>query len=568
MKNRNYITLTLALLTLAMTVPDARAQVLQFKDTYDVDATSNDINFENDNTNRQSGSLAPLTYTATANGSGFVQLGNPDFPNRLVLDTAYESYVSPDYNFTDASKFSIDFDVWPEANETSGFTGNWAAIVFGATTKNVFVNQSDGMGILFNDDGRMQAFDGSTGLGSVSNAIPTRAFAHVRLEVYTTGFGLGSPATVTLFVNGVQQRIDPGAINPMEHVKTNGFNANYITFVGQANGQGQVNGRWIHLFDNLEVNATNATNAPPPPPPYVPPSSLLLFEDTYDVDATSNDINFENDNTNRQSGSLAPLTYTATANGSGFVQLGNPDFPNRLVLDTAYEDYVSPNYNFTNGGDFNIDFDVWPEANETSGFTGNWAAIVFGASTQNAYVNASDGMGIFFRDDGLMNVWDGVSQIWGAANAIPTRTFAHIRFEVGSGGFGLGSPATVKLFVNGVQKQIDPNTMEHVRTNGFNANYITFMSEASGAGKVNGRWIYLFDNLKISVPLPSLTISRLTDGTLRISWPVSATGYTLQETTALPGGWANSSAAVIVQGSENVVEVTPTGATKFFRLLQ
>jgi hypothetical protein len=94
------------------------------------------------------------------------------------------------------------------------------------------------------------------------------------------------------------------------------------------------------------------------------------------------------------------------------------------------------------------------------------------------------------------------------------------------------------------------------------------MSEASGAGKVNGRWIYLFDNLKISVPLPSLTISRLTDGTLRISWPVSATGYTLQETTALPGGWANSSAAVIVQGSENVVEVTPTGATKFFRLLQ
>jgi hypothetical protein len=53
-----------------------------------------------------------------------------------------------------------------------------------------------------------------------------------------------------------------------------------------------------------------------------------------------------------------------------------------------------------------------------------------------------------------------------------------------------------------------------------------------------------------------------------ITWPVSATGFVLQETSALPGGWTNSTATVTVQGSANVVDVTPTGKSKLYRLAQ
>ena len=66
---------------------------------------------------------------------------------------------------------------------------------------------------------------------------------------------------------------------------------------------------------------------------------------------------------------------------------------------------------------------------------------------------------------------------------------------------------------------------------------------------------------------PTLSISQLA-GMVIITWPVSATGYLLQETAALPGGWTNSTATVTVQGSQNVVDVTPTGKSKFYRLAQ
>ncbi len=66
-------------------------------------------------------------------------------------------------------------------------------------------------------------------------------------------------------------------------------------------------------------------------------------------------------------------------------------------------------------------------------------------------------------------------------------------------------------------------------------------------------------------PPPALSVS-LSAGKAIIAWPVSATGFVLQETSALPSGWTNSSATVVVQGSANVVDATPTGKSKFYRL--
>jgi len=68
-------------------------------------------------------------------------------------------------------------------------------------------------------------------------------------------------------------------------------------------------------------------------------------------------------------------------------------------------------------------------------------------------------------------------------------------------------------------------------------------------------------------PKPALSVS-LSAGQASLAWPVSATGFVLQETSALPGGWTNSAATAAVQGPANVVEATPTGKSKFYRLEQ
>jgi hypothetical protein len=67
-------------------------------------------------------------------------------------------------------------------------------------------------------------------------------------------------------------------------------------------------------------------------------------------------------------------------------------------------------------------------------------------------------------------------------------------------------------------------------------------------------------------PRPTLSVSQ-SAGVATIAWPVSAAGFVLQETSALPGGWTNSTATVAVQGLLNVVDITPTGE-KFYRLAQ
>ncbi|HWX19624.1 MAG TPA: endo-1,4-beta-xylanase [Candidatus Binatia bacterium] len=65
---------------------------------------------------------------------------------------------------------------------------------------------------------------------------------------------------------------------------------------------------------------------------------------------------------------------------------------------------------------------------------------------------------------------------------------------------------------------------------------------------------------------PSLSIL-LMAGMVRCSWPTSATVFALQETAVLPSGWTNSSAAVQVQGEDNVAVVPIVDGAKFYRLV-
>ena len=65
---------------------------------------------------------------------------------------------------------------------------------------------------------------------------------------------------------------------------------------------------------------------------------------------------------------------------------------------------------------------------------------------------------------------------------------------------------------------------------------------------------------------PSLTIQHWTGNQVRISWPVAAVGFTLQQSSALPGGWANSGLVITVEGSENAAYSPVTGNGLFYRL--
>jgi len=226
---------------------------LMFKDTFDVTEASDDVNSEN--TTRQSGALAPLTYTSTTDWSTiFTQVGQSDAPNELKLTAGSgTAMVSPDHNFTEGSTFSIDFDMDSGANDTgSPRNDDWAAIAFGKSSQNVFVNTSEGMGILFRSDGRIQVFEGGSSVygGSGDVTIPTNGLFHVRIEASSEGFG-GFSSTVKLFINGTQARLDN---NSLEHVVSGGFNNNYITLMGYAASGNQ----WVDLFDNLEISASGS----------------------------------------------------------------------------------------------------------------------------------------------------------------------------------------------------------------------------------------------------------------------------------------------------------------------
>lgn len=65
---------------------------------------------------------------------------------------------------------------------------------------------------------------------------------------------------------------------------------------------------------------------------------------------------------------------------------------------------------------------------------------------------------------------------------------------------------------------------------------------------------------------PVLTIQRWTGNQLRIAWPVAAAGFTLQQSSALPGGWANSGLVLAVEGNENAAYSPVTGGGLFYRL--
>ena len=229
--------------------PSQDPYTVLFRDTFDVSGPNNDVSFERER--RQTGSLSPLTYLDTSDE--YTQVGSAQVPGRLRLRANNTIVaVSPNHNFNEWSRFAIQFEVDAGVDDVAGTSSDWCGIVFGTSTQNPAEEESDGMSVLFCNNGLIKVYDGSVevfrGNGGYPGGIP-RSNLQVRIEGEVENFA-GSPATLRLFINGRQVALgSPG----WEYVKTAGFRGNFITLLGAA-----FEGRaWAHTFDNLVVSGTD-----------------------------------------------------------------------------------------------------------------------------------------------------------------------------------------------------------------------------------------------------------------------------------------------------------------------
>jgi hypothetical protein len=227
--------------------------------------------------------------------------------------------------------------------------------------------------------------------------------------------------------------------------------------------------------------------------------SELVFQDNFNA-GPSSDIN-EN-LAARQSGTAGVIPYLeAEATGADgnfpyFTEL----YEGRLYLWASQGvspehtwTWVSPNRNFNDGPTFTIEFDLDPSVLDFERTSEDWAAIVFGASAPGQFVNASDGMGILFRSNGQIQVFDGTTAIHGSEdNPLPAGEIG-VRIEVTGQDFSGTTSATVALFVNNTPVALTDTELTYTRANGFQANYLTLQGYANSGTE----WQYTFDNLTL-----------------------------------------------------------------------
>ena len=226
-------------------------------DSFDVTSPSEDVNHQIDT--RQTGPLAPLTYTE-AGPTYQHQVGN--IPGQLLL--ADGGSVSPDHNFTEAPGLGEYFyvsaliDPVHTSSQPGEAQSSWTSITLGTTAaeRNQFVNASDGFGILFRGDGRYQAFNDNNGDGGgealgegTYTTDPATASHPVEIRVSDAADGNPFDGTGDALV---QVFADNGATPVFTFTRTGGFTSNFLTLQGNSD-----NGvTTTHAIDNLSIGTS------------------------------------------------------------------------------------------------------------------------------------------------------------------------------------------------------------------------------------------------------------------------------------------------------------------------
>ena len=219
-------------------------------------------------------------------------------------------------------------------------------------------------------------------------------------------------------------------------------------------------------------------------------------------------------------------------------------------------------------------------------------AIAFTGSYPNGYVltalpQGTTNVEFYFYDDCGPNPSGSQYMFFRLLEATNSTEFAG--FSMLDGGWGTTPPITMNHYYAYANEEYSPRTMGPLRTIGWHK--FTFaIGPESVAMSVDDTLVFETNMVRIAqylqlqcgnsvgwgrmddlvltgvtVPQPMLTVSRAGNG-IRVAWPVSATGFVLQETILPAGNWTNSSAAVVVQGNENVAVIATTGTAKFYRL--
>jgi hypothetical protein len=242
-----------AALAIALIAGAAHAEVLltdPFTAPRDLAGAVVNTNDLNQNIARQGGTLAPVTYSM-AFGPGHYghQLGNLNAVDELLVADFPASTSSLNRNFNGALsqgglRIVFDLDSLPQVYTGYG-SDNWGAVNLGASQADQLVNVNQGLthfGILFRDDGRIQAFDGATVV--TPNPEPTYTSApggvhHIELLITDADgnpFDGSGDTTIEAFADG-------STTPSFSFTKAGGYSDNFINFQGSARAH----------FDNLVI---------------------------------------------------------------------------------------------------------------------------------------------------------------------------------------------------------------------------------------------------------------------------------------------------------------------------
>ncbi|NJL30899.1 MAG: PEP-CTERM sorting domain-containing protein [Phycisphaerales bacterium] len=234
-------------------------------DTFD---TSSGLN---GNLVRQSGTLAPLTYSIDQRTAGNVETTNLFSINvngQLTLTSGGVNVqsgvsISPDVNFNSSSSpMVIEFKTDAFINDSA--SNFWTGVGFGSTLTNRygFPNSTlnDGVFFLIGSAGRFELLDGANGTGidasGPNGTLPT-GLVDVRVEISAIG---AVAQAINVFVNNNQLDLN-GAADGLTYNRTALHGDNYIRLLGWVpNGT-----NLTHVFDDFSITVVPE------------PASLLLL---------------------------------------------------------------------------------------------------------------------------------------------------------------------------------------------------------------------------------------------------------------------------------------------------
>ena len=268
-------------------------------------------------------------------------------------------------------------------------------------------------------------------------------------------------------------------------------------------------------------------------------ASEIIFKDTFNVSG-SGDVNYNYNEAGRQSGLVAPLTYN-WANGPVTVTNEGSHAGKAHMDATSIASYLNPSYNFTNSGNFSIEFDLTRFLSAT---TTEWVTCSFGTDGAWKFPHESPeslGMEVMFYQHGWYQVYipgtipaNIVGNFYFPELHILSNQTLNVKIIVSQIGFPPTSDAKIAMFINDTPYPLVNSELSLIYSyiGGFTNNYINFITLHSSVADI--------DNLTVCSlsPQPATPVEvSATDGTycdkIRITWAeiINATKYKVYRNT-------------------------------------